>query len=141
MMIRQQMVCVICVYGLQTGRTEAEKEAFREETCGEVGRSERYRICCALRAISVHTSVWLSQGTKKASRKIWMGNKEQGRARTGGDVEEERVGSSGHVLPEEGEPQNHPQERTAQNRARPTGGAETAAQAGEGLQSVGGRVC
>ena len=36
-----------------------------------------------------------------------MGSKEQGRARTGGDVEEERVGSRGHVHPEEGEPQNH----------------------------------
>ena len=27
-MIRQHMVCVICVCGPQTGRTEAEKEAF-----------------------------------------------------------------------------------------------------------------
>ena len=36
-----------------------------------------------------------------------MGNKEQGRARTGGDVEEERVGGRGHVLPEEREPQIH----------------------------------
>ena len=70
-----------------------------------------------------------------------MGNKEQGRARTGGDVEEERAGGCGHVLPEEGEPQNHLQERTAQDRARPTGGAATAAQEGEGLQSVAGRVC
>ena len=52
-----------------------------------------------------------------------MGNKEQGRARTGGDVEEERVGGRGHVLPEEGEARNHLQERTAQDRARPTGGA------------------
>ena len=72
-----------------------------------------------------------------------MGNKEQGRAITGGDVEEEWVGGSGHVLPEEGEgePQNHLQERTEQDRSRPTGGAATAAQEGEGLQSVGGRVC
>ena len=70
-----------------------------------------------------------------------MGNKEQGRARTGGDFEEERVGGRGQILPEEGEPQNHLQERTAQDRARPTGGAATAAQEGEGLQSVGGRVC
>ena len=31
--------------------------------------------------------------------------------------------------------------RTAQDRARPTGGAATAAQDGEGLQIVGGRVC
>ena len=29
-----------------------------------------------------------------------MGNKEQGRMKTGGDVEEERVGGRGHVLPE-----------------------------------------
>ena len=70
-----------------------------------------------------------------------MGNKEQGRVKTGGDVEEERVGGRGHVLPEEGKPQNHLQERTAQDRARHTGGAATAAQEGEGLQSVGGRVC
>ena len=70
-----------------------------------------------------------------------MRNKEQGRARTGGDVEEERVGGRGHVLPEEGESQNHLHERKAHDRARPTGGAATAAQEGEGLQSVGGRVC
>ena len=46
-----------------------------------------------------------------------MGNKEQGKARTGGDVEEERVGGRGYVLPEEGEPQNHIQAWTAQDRA------------------------
>ena len=48
------------------------------------------------------------------------------------------VGGREHVLPEEGEPQNHLQERTAQYRARPTGGAATAAQEGERLQSVAG---
>ena len=63
-----------------------------------------------------------------------MGNKEQGWARTGGGAEEEWVGGRGHLLPEEGEPQNHLEERTAQDRARPTGGAATAAQEGEGLQ-------
>ena len=65
--------------------------------------------------------------------KILMGNKEQERARTGGDVEEERVGGGGHVLPDEGESHNHLQERTAQYRVRPTRGAATAAQEGEGL--------
>ena len=70
-----------------------------------------------------------------------MGNNEQGKARTGGDVEEERVGGRVNLLPEEGEPQNYLQKRTPQDRARPTGGAETAAQESEGLQSVGGRVC
>ena len=65
---------------------------------------------------------------------------EQGRAIIGGDVEEERVGGRGRFLPEEGEPQNRIQEMTTQDRARSTGGAATAAQEGEGLQSVGGRV-
>ena len=51
------------------------------------------------------------------------------------------LGVRRHVLPEEGEPQNHLQEWTAQDRARPTGGAATAAHEGEGLQSAGGRVC
>ena len=34
MMIRQHMVCVICVYGPQTGRTEAEKEASEKRWRG-----------------------------------------------------------------------------------------------------------
>ena len=62
----------------------------------------------------MHTSEWLNQGTRKALEDL---GGEQGRARTGGDVEEERVGGCWHVLPEEGEPQNHLQERTAQDRA------------------------
>ena len=53
-------------------------------------------------------------------------------------LEEERVCGRRHVLPEEGEPQNHPQERTAQDRARPTGGEATAAREGEGLQTLVG---
>ena len=50
------------------------------------------------------------------------GTRNRGRARTDGDVEEERIGGRGNVLPEEGEPQNRLQERTAQGRARPTSG-------------------
>ena len=46
---------------------------------------------------------------------------------------------AGKVLPE-GEPYNQLQERAAQDRARSTGGAATAAQEGDGLQSVVGRV-
>ena len=60
-----------------------------------------------------------------------MGKREQGRARTGVDVERERVGGRGHVLPEEAEPQKHLLERTVQYRAQSTGGAATAAQEGE----------
>ena len=46
MMIRQQMVCVICVYGPQTGRTEAEKEAFRGEVERLAGLSDGQTMLC-----------------------------------------------------------------------------------------------
>ena len=48
---------------------------------------------------------------------------------------------AGTFFQKKGEPHNHLQERTAQDRTRPTGGAATSAQEGEALQSVGGRVC
>ena len=97
----------------------------------------------SLPTLRVVLRVIISDQMKKKHYLLYVlfGNKEQRRARTGGDVEEERVGGRGHVLPEEGEPHNHLQERTAQDSARPTGGAATAAQEDEGLQSVGGRVC
>ena len=74
---------------------EISKELVRvERWCfqrrgGKVGRSERRSDrYCALRAISMRKSVWLSQGRRK-HRTISMGDTEQGRARTGRDVEEE----------------------------------------------------
>ena len=65
-----------------------------------VGRSERRpddAVCCGRFQCTHRCS--LARGRRK-HRKIWMGTKEQERARTGGDVEEERVGGRGHVLPE-----------------------------------------
>ena len=46
MMIREQMVCVFCVYGPQTGRTEAEKETFREELEMLAGLSDGQTMMC-----------------------------------------------------------------------------------------------
>ena len=70
MMFRQQMVCVICVCGPQTGRTEAEKEAFREEVERLAGLSDGQTMLCVAGDFNAYmmydTSVWLSQGTKKA---------------------------------------------------------------------------
>ena len=68
MIIRQQMVYVICVYGPQTGRTVAEKEAFREEVERLAGLSDDQTMLCVAGDSNAHivTSVWLSQGTKKA---------------------------------------------------------------------------
>ena len=46
MMIRQQIVYIICVSGLQTCRTEAEKEAFREEVDMLAGLSDGQTMLC-----------------------------------------------------------------------------------------------
>ena len=57
MMIRQQMVCVICVYGPQTGRTEAEKEAFREEVERLAGLSYGLTMMCVAGHFNAHISL------------------------------------------------------------------------------------
>ena len=46
MIIRQHMVCVICVYGPRTGRMEAEKEAFRGEVERLAGLSDGQTMLC-----------------------------------------------------------------------------------------------
>ena len=57
MMIRQQMVCVICVYGPQTGRTEAEKKAFREEVERLAGLSDGQTMLCVAGDFNEHIGV------------------------------------------------------------------------------------
>ena len=57
MMIRQQMVCVICVYGPQTGRTEAEKEALREEVERLAGLSDGQTMMCVAGDFNAHIDV------------------------------------------------------------------------------------
>ena len=57
MMIRQQMVCVICVYGPQKGRTEAEKEAFREKVERLAGMSDGQTMMCVAGDFNTHIGV------------------------------------------------------------------------------------
>ena len=57
MIICQQMVCVICVYGLQTGRTEAKKEAFREEVERLAGLSDGQTMLCVAGDFNAHIGV------------------------------------------------------------------------------------
>ena len=53
-MIRRQMVCVICVYGPQTGRTEAYKEAFREEVARLASPSDGQTMLCVAGDLHAH---------------------------------------------------------------------------------------
>ena len=64
MMIRQHMLCVICVYGPQTGRTEAEKEAFREEVERLAGLSDGQTMLCVAVDFNAHISV-VEQGDEE----------------------------------------------------------------------------
>ena len=56
-MIRQHMVCVICVYGPHTGGTEAEKEAFREEVERLAGLSDGQTMLCVAGDFNAHIEV------------------------------------------------------------------------------------
>ena len=51
------MVFVICVYGPQTGRTEAEKEAFREEVERLAGLSDGQTMLCVAGDYHAHIGV------------------------------------------------------------------------------------
>ena len=57
MMIRQQVVCVICVYRPQTGRTESEQEAFREEVESLAGMSDGQMMLCVAGDFNAHIGV------------------------------------------------------------------------------------
>ena len=58
MMIRQQMICVLCVYGSQTGRTEAKKEAFREEVERLASLSDGQTMLCVAGDFNVQIGVF-----------------------------------------------------------------------------------
>ena len=83
MMIRQQMVCGICVYGPQTGRTKAEKEAFREELEMLAGLSDGQTMQFVAGDYNAHIGVvepWDEEsigrfgcGTRNGERNNWNG--------------------------------------------------------------------
>ena len=51
------MVCAICVYGPQTGRTEAEKEAVRGEVERLAGLSDGQTMLCVTGDFNAHIRV------------------------------------------------------------------------------------
>ena len=51
------MVCAICVYGPQTGGTEAEREAFREEVERLAGLSDGQTMLCVAGDFNAHIGV------------------------------------------------------------------------------------
>ena len=71
------MVCVICVYGPQTGRTEAEKEAFREEVERLAGLSDGQTMLCVVGDFNAHIGVVEPGDKESIGRFGWgTGNRE-----------------------------------------------------------------
>ena len=95
MMIRQQMVCVIYVYGPQTGGAEAERGAFREEIVAGLGDGQTTMLC-VVGDFNAHIGVvepgdeasivlfgWGTRdGTRQSSTYWWCGSSSSGGRRT-----------------------------------------------------------
>ena len=79
MMMRQHMVCVICVYGTQAGRMEAEKEAFREEVERLVGLSDGQTMLCVAGDFNTHIGVVDPRDEESIGRFGWGTRNREGR--------------------------------------------------------------
>ena len=55
MIVQKQLMCVISVYGQQTGRTEAEKQDFRDEVEKMMGLVEVGTMLCVAGDFNAHT--------------------------------------------------------------------------------------
>ena len=79
MMIRQQLVCVNCVYGPQIGRTEAEEEAFREEVDRLAGLSDGQMMMCVAGDFNAHIGVVAPGDEENVGRFGWGTMNREGR--------------------------------------------------------------
>ena len=86
MVIRQQMVCLICVYGPHTVRTEAEKEVFREEVERLAGMSNGQTMLCVAGDFNAHIGVAEPGDEESIGRFGWGTRNREGRE-LGGRVE------------------------------------------------------
>ena len=73
------MVCVICVYRPQTGRTEAEKEAFREQVERLSGLSDGQSMLCVAGDFNPHIGVVEPGEEESIGRFGWGTRNREGR--------------------------------------------------------------
>ena len=72
---------VICIYGLQTGRTEAEKEAFREEVVMLADLSDGQTMLCIAGDFNAHIVVVEAEDEESIGRFGWGTRNREGRER------------------------------------------------------------
>ena len=73
------MICVICVYGHQTGRTGAKKEAFREEVERSAGLSDGQTMLCVVGDFNAHIGVVAPGDEESIGRFGWGTRNREGR--------------------------------------------------------------
>ena len=74
-----KMVCVICVYGPEAGRTEADKEAFREEVERLDGLSDGQTMLCVTGDFNAHIGVVEPGDEESICRFEWGTRNREGR--------------------------------------------------------------
>ena len=79
MEIWQRRIIVICVYGPQAGRTEAEKEAFREEVERLAGLSDGQTMLCVAGDFNAHIGVVEPVDEESIGRFGWGTRNREGR--------------------------------------------------------------
>ena len=98
-MISKQLVCVMSVYGPQTGRTEAEKQEFRDALEMMIGMVELETLLCIAGDFNAHIGE-----TEPGEGKYGWGDKESRWPSSGGAFGKKWLSLRGLILPETGEP-------------------------------------
>ena len=71
MIVQKQLMCVISVYGPQTGRTEAEKQDFRDEVENMMGLVEVGTMLCVVGDFNAHVGVAETGDEESIGRYGW----------------------------------------------------------------------
>ncbi|KAI0218475.1 hypothetical protein LSAT2_029827 [Lamellibrachia satsuma] len=80
LMIRKQMMCVMSVYGPQTGRMEAEKEEFRDALERMIGLVELEVMLCIAGDFNAHVGVVETREEESVGKYGWGVRNREGRA-------------------------------------------------------------
>ena len=80
LMIRKQIMCVMSVYGPQTGRMEAEKEEFRDALERMMGLVELEVMLCIAEDFNAHVGIVEPGEEESVARYGWGERNREGRA-------------------------------------------------------------
>ena len=103
-MIRKQLVCVMSVYGPQTGRTEAEKQEFRDALEMMIGMVELETLLCIAGDFNAHIGETEPGEQENVGKFGWGTRNREGQASSGRAHSKTWLSIRRLFLPETGEP-------------------------------------